>query len=49
MVRFQISDDTYETLLTNLNVDEYPLEELKKLYTARWGIETSFRDLKYTI
>lgn len=49
MVRFQISDDTYETVLTNLNADEYPADELKKLYAARWGIETSFRDLKYTI
>lgn len=49
IVRFQISDDSYETLVTNLNADEYPPEELKKLYAARWGIETSFRDLKYTI
>lgn len=49
MVRFQISNDVYETLLTNLDEDEYPSEELKKLYATRWGIETSFRDLKYTI
>ncbi len=49
MVRFQISNGVYETLLTNLDADEYPSEELKKLYAARWGIETSFRDLKYTI
>ena len=49
MVRFQISDDSYETLLTNLDADKYPPEELKMLYAARWGIETSFRDLKYTI
>ena len=49
MVRFQISDDSYETLLTNLDADEYTPEELKKLYATRWGIETSFRDLKYTI
>ncbi|UZQ48916.1 IS4 family transposase [Clostridium kluyveri] len=49
MVRFQISNDSYETVLTNLDADEYPPEELKMLYAARWGIETSFRDLKYTI
>ena len=49
MVRFRISDDSYETLLTNLDADKYPPEELKKLYADRWGIETSFRDLKYTI
>lgn len=49
MVRFQISDNSYETVLTNMDEDEYPPEELKKLYATRWGIETSFRDLKYTI
>ncbi len=49
IVRFQISDESYETLLTNLDANEYPPEKLKKLYAARWGIETSFRDLKYTI
>ena len=25
------------------------MEEIKKLYTMRWGIETSFRKLKYAI
>ncbi len=49
VVRFQISDDAYETVLTNLDAGEYPPEKLKMLYAARWGIETSFRDLKYTI
>lgn len=29
--------------------EQYPLEKLKQLYALRWGIETSFRDLKYTI
>ena len=49
IVRFKISEDTYETVITNLPADKYPSEELKKLYASRWGIETSFRDLKYTI
>ncbi len=49
MVRFQISDELYETVLTNMDANEYPPEKLKKIYAARWGIETSFRDLKYTI
>ena len=49
IVRFKISEDTYETVITNLPADKYPPEELKKLYASRWGIETSFRDLKYTI
>lgn len=49
IVRFKISDDLYETVLTNLNSSEYTPDKLKTLYAARWGIETSFRDLKYTI
>ena len=49
IVRFPISEDTYETVVTNLDKDRYSSAGLKKLYTSRWGIETSFRDLKYTI
>jgi hypothetical protein len=49
IVRFRISEDTYETILTNLDAKKYPPEEIKRLYAMRWGIETSFRDLKYTI
>ena len=49
IVRFKISADTYETVITNLSSGKYPPEILKKLYASRWGIETSFRDLKYTI
>ena len=49
IVRFKISDDTTETLITNLDADSFPAEELKQLYHLRWGIETSFRQLKYTI
>ena len=49
IVRFKISSNTYETVITNLPGDKYPPEELKELYASRWGIETSFRDLKYTI
>ena len=49
VVRFRLSDDSFETVLTNLDPDEFPSCELKKLYFRRWGIETSFRDLKYTI
>ena len=49
VVRFLISEDTYETVVTNLDKEMYPPVELKKLYASRWGIETSFRDLKYTI
>jgi len=49
VVRFKITDDTYETVITNLRPDDFPPEELKKLYGMRWGIETSFRELKYSV
>ena len=49
IVRFKISEDSTETLITNLNRDSFPAEELKHLYHLRWGIETSFRQLKYTV
>ena len=49
IVRFKISDNTYECILTNLSKDEFSLEEIKELYNKRWGIETSFRELKYAI
>lgn len=49
IVRFPISDDTYECIVTNLPPDEFPPERIKLLYYARWAIEGSFRKLKYTI
>ena len=49
IVRFRVTDDLYETVLTNLDADLYSPEKLKELYATRWDIETSFRDLKYTI
>lgn len=49
VVRFKITEDTYECLLTNLTEDEMSFEEFKEIYHLRWGIETSFRDLKYTV
>ena len=39
----------FEVLITNLPLDSFPPEKLKHLYALRWGIETSFRSLKYTI
>ena len=49
VVRFKLFDTSYETVITNLDADTFPPEELKYLYGRRWGIETSFRALKYTI
>lgn len=49
IVRFQITNNTYETVVTNLDTEQFPPAKLKELYAMRWGIETSFRYLKYTI
>lgn len=47
IVRFKVTEELYESVITNLPVEEYPPEKLKELYAKRWGIETSFRKLKY--
>ena len=49
ILRFPISTSTYECIVTNLPLDEFPVERIKTLYNARWSIESSFRKLKYTI
>lgn len=49
IVRFPISEDAYECIVTNLPEGEFPLEKIKLIYFARWSIEGSFRKLKYTI
>ena len=49
VVRFPLSDSSYECVLTNLPEDEFPMGRIKQTYYLRWSIETSFRKLKYTI
>lgn len=49
VLRFPITEDTYECIITNLNSEEFSQEEIEALYGWRWGIERSFRELKYTI
>ena len=49
IVRFPISEDTYECIVTNLPEDEFSMEQIKLIYFSRWSIEGSFRKLKYTI
>lgn len=48
-VRFMLSDGSFEAVATNLDSDEFSPDKLKQLYSMRWGIETSFRELKYAI
>jgi hypothetical protein len=49
VVRFKISGDSYETVITNLSPLDFSPDELRETYNMRWGIETSFRELKYAV
>ena len=49
VVRIKLSEDSYESLVTNLDSITFKSEDLKVLYHLRWGIETSFRELKYAL
>jgi hypothetical protein len=49
VVRFKITDDSYENIITNLPDGDFSSDEIKALYGLRWNIESSFRDLKYAI
>jgi len=49
VVRFKLDSGSFETVITNLGKTDFPPSELKSLYARRWGIETSFRELKYSV
>ena len=49
VVRVLLDSGEYETLVTSLSRHEFSAEQLKELYHMRWGIETSFRELKYVM
>lgn len=49
VVRFVLPNGAYETIITNLSAADFPPDEIKSIYNMRWGIETSFRALKYTV
>lgn len=49
VVRFLLETGEYETIITSLNRKDFPASEIKTLYHMRWGIETSFRDVKYSV
>ena len=49
VVRFAVKEGLYETVITNLPADRFPPPLLRELYHKRWGIETSFRELKYPL
>lgn len=52
--KFKINDtdsgkEVWEVLITNLPREKFGLREMKRIYWLRWGIETSFRELKYAV
>ena len=49
IVRIERKNGDTELLITNLDPKCFPPAALKRLYTMRWGIETSFRSLKYAV
>ena len=49
LVRLKLPNGAPEVLVTNLDPSQFPPSELSALYKMRWGIETSFRKLKYTV
>ena len=49
VVRILLESGEHETLLTNLPSDAFSPNDLREIYRLRWGIETSFRKLKYAV
>ncbi|MCY9638640.1 transposase, partial [Paenibacillus thiaminolyticus] len=49
VVRFVLPSGAFETVITNLTATDFPPGEIMSMYNMRWGIETSFRALKYTV
>lgn len=47
--RFKLPSGNYECLVTNLPRSGFSVSSLMKIYSLRWGIETSFRELKYSL
>ena len=47
VVRFAVSGG-FVSVITNLPADQFQPDIICELYAKRWGIETSFRELKYT-
>lgn len=48
LVKIRIANG-FEYLLTDLPSKSFSMDKLKELYRMRWGIETSFRYLKYNV
>ena len=49
IIRFPMGSNSYEIIITNLDRNIFDVKKIKEIYHLRWGIETSFRELKYAI
>ena len=47
IIKLLLPNGSAEYIYTNLPKEEFTLDEIRELYNRRWGIETSFRDIKY--
>lgn len=47
VIKLQLGGDEPEYLVTNLSKETFSKEDIKKIYSLRWGIESAFRELKY--
>lgn len=47
IIKFQLPNGSAEYIFTNLPREDFSIDEIRDLYNKRWGIETSFRDIKY--
>ena len=47
VLKFPISDHSFEYIVTNLPLYAFSLQTIKDLYHVRWNLETAFRHLKY--
>lgn len=49
VARVALEDGSYQCFITNLDSTEASLEQIREYYYMRWGIETSFREIKHTL
>lgn len=49
IVCVRLEADKYQYFVTNLTSDEFSYDDIRELYKMRWGVETSFRELKHTL
>ena len=47
IIKLQLPNGTEEYIFTNLPKEDFTIDEIRDLYNKRWGIETSFPDVKY--